>query len=310
MCQFCDACAKSNSGQNAIHGTNDVDLLIGNSLANSIFGQAGDDSLSGHAGDDSLYGNAGNDSVLGGLGNDYLVGDRFSNVTPDPENSDDTLRGGLGNDEIHGDLGDDHLFGGHDQDALWGGVGQDWLHGGLGDDYLNGDEDNDRLFGNAGNDTLYGGDSVFAGEDRDFLQGGDGQDLLVGGRDNDTLVGGNQADQFAFFGSIFGSSSFAEANLGIDKIKDFGNGDDKILLDKRVFSNLTSDAYGDFVDSEFTVVNSNAAAMTAEELIVYNSNSGNLFYNENGSENGFGDGGQFAVLQGAPELTAADLMAV
>ena len=273
MCQICDAYVKSNSGQNSILGTKNADLLIGNCLVDSILGKEGDD---------YLYGNAGNDSVLGGLGND----------------------------KIYGDLGNDHLWGGHDQDSIWGGLGQDWLHGGLGDDYLNGDEGNDNLFGNAGNDTLYGGDSVFAGEDRDLLQGGDGQDLLVGAKDNDTLVGGNQADQFAFFGSIFGSSSFAEADLGVDRIRDFGNGDDQILLDKSVFSNLNSDTYGDFDASEFAVVNSNAAAMTAEALIVYNSGSGNLFYNENGMEDGFGDGGQFAVLQGAPELTAEDIMAL
>ena len=45
---------------------------------------------------------------------------------------------------------------------------------------------------------------------------------------------------------------------------------------------------------------------TSDALIVYGANSGNLFYNANGSEEGFGDGAQFATLEGAPGLEASD----
>jgi hypothetical protein len=41
-------------------------------------------------------------------------------------------------------------------------------------------------------------------------------------------------------------------------------------------------------------------------LIVYNPNTGNLFYNPNGNEIGFGNGGHFAIVNGNPTLTATD----
>jgi hypothetical protein len=44
------------------------------------------------------------------------------------------------------------------------------------------------------------------------------------------------------------------------------------------------------------------------ETIVYNSVSGQLFYNQNGSAAGFGSGGLFATLTGAPILTASDFI--
>ena len=40
--------------------------------------------------------------------------------------------------------------------------------------------------------------------------------------------------------------------------------------------------------------------------IVYSMATGNLFYNQNGSELGLGAGGQFANLEGIPELSNTD----
>jgi Ca2+-binding RTX toxin-like protein len=59
------------------------DLLIGTSGADSINGLAGDDEIIGEAGDDVLEGGLGNDNILGGEGRD-------------------TLTGGLGNDTLSG----------------------------------------------------------------------------------------------------------------------------------------------------------------------------------------------------------------
>ncbi|MEH1862644.1 MAG: hypothetical protein V7L21_32625 [Nostoc sp.] len=41
---------------------------------------------------------------------------------------------------------------------------------------------------------------------------------------------------------------------------------------------------------------------------MYDPLSGQLFYNQNGSTAGFGSGGQFATLTGAPTLTASDFV--
>lgn len=153
---------------------------------------------------------------------------------------------------------------------------------------------------------MWGGNGVFSGEDRDTLSGGYGNDILVGGIDNDVLNGGNGKDRFEFVDS----QSFAEANLGVDRIQDFGNGEDKIILDNRVFQGLNDGVNRDtpLNSDKFAVVSNDAAVAARDELIVYSSGSGKLFYNENGNDSGFGEGGQFAVLSGQPDLVAQDFM--
>lgn len=59
---------------------------------------------------------------------------------------------------------------------------------------------------------------------------------------------------------------------------------------------------------EFEVVANNAAADNSNALIVYSRGSGNLFYNPNGARRGFGTGGEFAVLEDIPTLTARDIL--
>jgi hypothetical protein len=61
------------------------------------------------------------------------------------------------------------------------------------------------------------------------------------------------------------------------------------------------------VAAEFATVTSDAAAATSSAYIVFNSTYGRLFYNENGSADGFGTGGQFATLTGAT-LAGSDLI--
>ncbi|WP_335099932.1 hypothetical protein [Nostoc sp.] len=57
--------------------------------------------------------------------------------------------------------------------------------------------------------------------------------------------------------------------------------------------------------SDFEVMNS---PETSTAKIVYDGVSGQLFYNENGDAAGFGSGGLFATLTGAPTLTASDFV--
>ena len=40
---------------------------------------------------------------------------------------------------------------------------------------------------------------------------------------------------------------------------------------------------------------------------LYHQKKGSLYFNENGADKGFGDGGTIAILKGAPELTATHL---
>ncbi|MDZ8259111.1 choice-of-anchor D domain-containing protein [Nostoc sp. ChiQUE01b] len=156
---------------------------------------------------------------------------------------------------------------------------------------------NDVINGQGGNDTIDG-----SGGD-DLLRGGTGNDLLIGGQGNDTLVGGTGADSFLYdTNSIFNS-----AVVGIDTIADFNRSSgDKIVLDKTTFSAITSDVGTGFSNaSDFQITSSGALS---NGVIVYDRMTGQLFYNQNGSDAGFGSGGQFAQLTGAPNLTASDFI--
>ena len=97
--------------------------------------------------------------------------------------------------------------------ALLGTAGADTLRGGAGADTLSGGAGADVLYGQDGNDRLTGGTG------RDLLYGGAGADRLQGSAGNDTLWGGAGADHFVF-----------QQGDGVDVIRDFQNGMDKIAL--------------------------------------------------------------------------------
>jgi len=96
--------------------------------------------------------------------------------------------------------------------------------------------------------------------------------------------------------------------LGVDTITDFSiTQGDIILLDRRTFTAINSEAGEGFsIDSEFITVASDGDAATADAVIVYNENNGNLFYNPDGDTPGFGSGGQFAALTNTASLGADD----
>ncbi|MCC5620326.1 hypothetical protein [Nostoc sp. CHAB 5715] len=164
-------------------------------------------------------------------------------------------------------------------------------------DTLIGTINKDIIDGKAGNDTIDGK----AGND--LLEGGAGNDILIGGAGNDTLVGGIGADRFLYDTN----ARFDSSAVGLDTISDFKQSQgDKIVLDKTTFSAITSAVGTGFSNASNFEVTSNGAASTA--VIVYNPVTGQLFYNSNGSVAGFGIGGPFAVLTGAPTLTASDFV--
>jgi serralysin len=167
-------------------------------------------------------------------------------------------------------------------DILFGTDGNDKIKGGAGDDYIRGGAGNDRLFGNEGKDAIIGGTG------NDFLYGGAGDDILTGGMGKDRFIFGD-------------GTPFDAASLGIDRINDFTPGEDSIGLNKATFNLFKRDFAG-----KFAIVNDDASAATSTAEIVYNSGSGSLFYNTNGIDVGFGNGGQFASLFGQPTLSVHD----
>ncbi|MBL1201316.1 MAG: hypothetical protein FWK04_20105 [Nostoc sp. GBBB01] len=164
-------------------------------------------------------------------------------------------------------------------------------------DVINGQGGNDKIDGKSGNDLLRGGNG------NDSLIGGVGNDSLVGGAGNDVLTGGAGADYFVYNTN----TAFVSSAVGQDTISDFNRFQgDKIILDKTTFTVITSAVGIGFSNASDFKVTTSGATTTAK--IVYNPVTGQLFYNQNGSAAGFGSGGLFATLSGAPTLTASDFV--
>ncbi|WP_442941844.1 hypothetical protein [Nostoc sp.] len=159
------------------------------------------------------------------------------------------------------------------------------------------DNSADVINGQGGNDTING----LSGND--LLRSGAGNDTLIGGAGNDILVGGAGADRFLYNTD----APFALTAVGVDTITDFNSSQgDKIVLDKTSFNVIASTTGIGFSNASDFKIASSPGASTAK--IVYDAVSGQLFYNQNGSAAGFGSGGLFATLIGAPTLTASDFV--
>jgi Ca2+-binding RTX toxin-like protein len=144
------------------------------------------------------------------------------------DNSANLLTGTNLNDQLLGQGGNDNLMGMDGADWLDGGPRNDLLYGQAGDDKIFGGDGKDKLFGEDGNDILIGGNK------NDKLDGGAGNDILYGGSGDDFLTGGSGQDIFVL-----------TPGEGLDRIRDFSPGEDKIYLDGSLaFSNLELIAQG------------------------------------------------------------------
>jgi Ca2+-binding RTX toxin-like protein len=285
---------------------------IGNALDNAIGGNAGDNLLNGVGGDDELYGDDGNDTIVGGADDDTLLGD----------NGNDALSGGAGNDGLIGGSGADTMAGGAGGDfyevenagdvvSEAGGSGTDSVQSAIsfslsstkaigavenltlvGSANTNGTGNTlaNEITGNAGNNILDG----FTGND--WLSAGAGSDTLRGGQGNDTLSGGAAKDVFVF-------STGLNTATNRDTLPDFVHGLDKLHLENAVFAKLG--AAGALKAANFRV---GAAALDADDFIVYNKATGVLSYDING--NAAGATVQFAVLTNKPTLTTTDFLVI
>ena len=117
--------------------------------------------------------------------------------------------------------------------------------------------------GSAGHDSLVGGSG------NDQLLGGEGNDVLSGGKGADILTGGTGADVFRLSG-----------DTKTDHINDFQSGTDRIEFDRLVYKAL---APGALNASQLALGNT---ATTAAHRVVYDVNTGNLWYDADGSGRG------------------------
>ncbi|MEO1144895.1 MAG: Ig-like domain-containing protein [Cyanobacteria bacterium J06638_22] len=209
------------AGNDTLRGLGGNDRLAGQLGNDNLLGGNGDDSLIGSSGTDTVTGGSGNDRMLGGRGRDRLVGNA----------GNDYLVGGHGVDILLGGAGTDTLLGGVDNDRLLGGSGNDLMRGNLGNDQLNGGVGNDVMFGGTGNDTLNGqggNDVIRGGAGRDVIRGGLGSDRISGELGNDRITTGNGRDRITI-----------RRGHGFDRVTDFQNGQDRIVLGGLRFADLT-----------------------------------------------------------------------
>ena len=264
------------------------DNLTGDGVANTLKGQGGNDLLFGLDGADRLEGGTGNDLLDGGTGAD-------------------TMLGGAGNDRYFVDAAGDRVFETTTTASTIDAGGRDTVSSTISFDLestpglrfvenltllgvanTNGTGNGlaNNLTGNSGNNSLSGGVG------NDTLIGGLGNDFLNGGLGKDVLTGGGGTDSFVF--------NTALSATNIDRITDFARGSDKILLDNAIFSAI---AGGSLTAAAFAA-NTAGAATTAAHRIIYETDTGKLFYDANGSA--AGGNVQFATLNPALGLTHTD----
>ena len=138
-------------------------------------------------------------------------------------------------------------------------------------------------------------DSLTGNASANALDGGAGSDTLAGGQGNDTLTGGSDADRFVFDTGI---------GVNVDVVQDLVSGTDDIVLDNDVFTQLSVGT----LSADNFVSGSGAAAADADDYIVYDTDSGLLYYDLDGS--GGGTAVSFAQLANLAGLTADDIQVV
>lgn len=131
----------------------------------------------------------------------------------------------------------------------------------------------------------------------DTLYGDRGDDLLDGGLAKDLLIGGQGADSFRF------STALSASN--VDQIRDFSVTDDQIILDQRIFSSVGS--AGQLTFSAF-YSSTTGTAHDATDRIVYDTDSGYLTYDADGT--GSGAAVRFARLSTGLNLSADDFFII
>jgi serralysin len=152
----------------------------------------------------------------------------------------------------------------------------------------------DKLIGNGLANTLKGNDGsdiLTGGNGADRLLGGSGGDRLIGGAGPDRLAGGLDADKFIFDAPLSPTQS--------DTVVDFAGGVDVLRLDDSVFTELGG--RGALASAAFHV---GASAADSSDRVIYNENTGGLFYDRDGS--GAAAQVRFATLDTNLALSSSD----
>lgn len=315
------------NGEDELDGGDGADNLSGGAGADFIYGGAADDRIAGGAGSDRLLGEGGNDHInagdgndiiRGGMGNDYLLGGAGADIFvfsatdyaaagdfpyPDAPTRDTIADFAIGEDKL--DLAG--LSGA--KMSLSHEVGYDVIaidinHNGSADMKVRVETTGGQfskadilataviVSGTANNDRLYGGFGS------DSLSGLAGDDILYGGANADRLSGGLGEDRFVF--------DTLETSADSDTVADFSSGKDKLVLSMVAFAALTADTSGAPITANGFYVGKSAS--TLDQHVIYNSATGALYYDSDGS--GAAAQVQIATLTYHPAVAAVDILII
>jgi VCBS repeat-containing protein len=318
---------------NDLGGTDPINLT-GNELSNLIYGNAGANVLIGNGGADYLAGNGGDDTYYVDSTDDYVDEAAGNGTDVVYTSASYKLAAGVSVEVLSAnDLGalsalaltgnelGNIIYGNAGANVLNGGAGADYLAGNGGDDVYHVDTAGDYVEESAGqgNDVVYASASytltagasvetlstidqadtaainLTGNELGNLVYGNAGANVLNGGGGSDYLLGNGGADTFAF------TTALGAGN--VDTIGDFLAGTDKVGLDDAIFSGIGTP--GAFNANAFRA---GTAAADADDRIIYDQATGNLFYDADG--NGAGAAVLFATIQGNPVLTASDFAVI
>lgn len=286
-------------------GNGDADINgTGNSDDNIIWGSEGANVIHGGGGDDKIYAGEESDTgekdvLYGDAGDDYLI-----------------ASSGFVNADLYGGTGDDgyEIFSGGENIFELAGEGTDTVYS-HNDATLGANLENlvllEDFFANDPTSTIYTGrgnelDNRIIAQTNQYmvnLYGGAGNDYLEGETGADHFIGGSGADQF-----YVSDQGFGLFGARMQTIRDFTSGEDVILLDNALFTNLGAEGTLDAA-AFHSGSGAGAVAQTAEHRIIYNEDNGRLYYDPDGAG---GDDQTFVLRLGnaSTEPEAGDFVVV
>lgn len=116
-------------------------------------------------------------------------------------------------------------------------------------------------------------------------------------------------DQYIFTFAGNDTITFTSAAASGRVIADFTAGGDKIALTGTAFAGITADS-GLLQAADFASGDGKVAAASATELIIYDTATGNLYYDAGGNTGGSADAVLIAKLVGAPTVAETDFLVV
>jgi Ca2+-binding RTX toxin-like protein len=228
-----------------------------------------------------------------GIATINLTGNTSGNTIIGNDGSN-TLDGGGGNDELIGRGGNDTYIvdSATDTTTEGGGQGIDTVRTSVSYALTAGADIETLETTNAAGTTAINMTGNGAGN---TVRGNNGSNVINGGGGRDDLIGLGGQDHFLF-------DSALNAATNVDRILDFNVADDTIRLENAVFTTLAAGGLG---AGQFVI---GAAAQDANDRVIYNSSTGALFYDADGT--GAGAAIQFATLSTGLALTAQDFLVV